>query len=194
MGKWKTLGSHSNAHPTVSFREVTRHPACVALCKWPSSYLEIHPVSLGVGLWHLGSFKMYAWGEGPLWEVACEAYLWGSLWTVEWRPWIGRLSQERCCLGKDNGSQHLLDAILFNPLKQTAQVLVIRTQADVYCEMGQDPKWFARVISWNPHGSLGGVGAIVYSPLQMRKLRTKDSWNDLSNVTPTAGGRVGIWG
>lgn len=35
-------------------------------------------------------------------------------------------------LEKSNGSQHLLDAILFNPLSHTAEVVVTRTQAGVY--------------------------------------------------------------
>lgn len=57
-------------------------------------------------------------------------------------------------LRRDYGSQHLWDSILFNPLNQTAEVVVRGTQAAVYCEMEQDSKGFAWVTSWNPHDSL----------------------------------------
>lgn len=33
------------------------------------------------------------------------------------------------CPRKDNGSQHLWDAVLFSPLNPTAKAMVIRTQA-----------------------------------------------------------------
>lgn len=56
-------------------------------------------------------------------------------------PMVRRTEQEvgkDVALEKNNGSQHLLDAIFINPLNHTAEVMVMRTQAGVYYEMGQD--------------------------------------------------------